>query len=181
VNRPVEEHRPRDDDQGVYQVALIPPPEALGQIELFRRLHDPAFHRLPAHVPLLPPFEPIRRDVLTQFDALRAAPFDARLGNAHAMGTSLMLDLVLGAGETVALRGTLHAALLDPAAPEVDSAPRVRIGHFASDAALELARRGLGPDEELQPFRVDRVTLLLEDVRGIWHPVRERVLRAPAA
>ena len=162
----------------MYQVALIPPPEALGQIELFRRLHDPAFHRLPAHVPLLPPFEPIRRDVLAQFDAFRSAAFDAQLGNAHEMGTSLMLDLVVGAAETIALRGVLHSALLDPAAPEVTEPPTVRIGHFPSAAAMELARRGFDHTTELQPFRVDRVSLLLEDVRGIWHPVRERVLRS---
>lgn len=161
----------------MYEVALLPPPEALGDVEPFRRLHDPAFHRLPAHVALLPPFEPIRRDVLAQFDAFRAAPFDARLGNAHAQGTSLVLDLVEGAAETLRLRAALHEALLDPAAPHAGEPPVLRIGHFPSAAALELARRGFDHDQELAPFRVDRVTLLLEDVRGIWHPVRERVLR----
>ena len=163
----------------MYQVALIPPPDALGEIEQFRRVHDPAFHRLPAHVPLLPPFEPIRRDVLAQFDAFRAAPFDARLGDAHALGTSLVLALVVGADETIALRRGLHGALLDPAAPEMDEPPVLRIGHFPSDAALEMARRSFDHARELATFRVDRITLLLEDVRGIWHPVRDRLLRAP--
>jgi hypothetical protein len=164
----------------VYEVALIPPPEALGDVEAFRRLHDPAFHRIPAHVPLLPPFEPIRTDVLSQFDGFRAAAFEARLGNAHGSATSLVLDLVQGADEVTALRDALHDALLDPAAPRVTEPPTVRIGHFPSEAALELARRGFDHALELQAFRVDRITLLMEDVRGIWHPVRERVLRARA-
>jgi len=163
----------------VYQIALIPPPEALGDVEQFRRLHDPSFHRLPAHVPLLPPFEPIRSDVLAQFDVFRSPPFDARLGNAHEVGTSLALCLVEGEDATVALRRELHAALLDPAAPEVAEPPLVRIGHFPSTSALELARRSFDHGQTLPAFRVDRITLLLEDVRGIWHPVRERLLRAP--
>lgn len=161
----------------MYQVALIPPPEALGEVEQFRRLHDPGFHRLPAHVPLLPPFEPIRTDVLAQFDAFRTAPYDARLGNAHETGTSLVLGLVAGEEETVALRRALHAALLDPAAPQVEEPPLLRIGHFPTAAALELARRSFDHGQTLPSFRVDRITLLLEDVRGIWHPVRERLLR----
>ena len=162
----------------MYQVAIIPPVEALGEIEQFRRLHDPAFHRVPAHVPLLPPFEPARQDVLARFDALHAPPFDARLGAADVLGTSLVLTLIAGKTETEALRTALHEALLDPAAPPVTTAPSLRIGHFPSDAALELARRGLATTDVLPEFRVAQITLLMEDVRGIWHPVRERILRA---
>jgi hypothetical protein len=160
----------------VYQVAIIPQVEALGEIELFRRLHDPAFHRMPAHLPLLPPFEPIRPDFLARFDALRSPPFDARLGAPEIHGTSLVLTLVVGSPETEALRDALHDALLDPAAPPTSVAPNLRIGHFPSDAALELARRGLATTDELPAFRVAQISLLLEDVRGIWHSVRERVL-----
>ncbi len=163
----------------MYQVALIPPPAALGDGDAFRRLHDPAFHRMPAHIPLLPPFEPVRRDVLAQFDAFRCAPFEARLGAAQERGTALVLRLVHGERETAALRAALHDALLDPAAPHVTEPPALRIGHFPSPAALELARRSLLAEELLPTFTVGRVSLLLEDVRGIWHAVRERVLRAP--
>ena len=161
----------------MYQVAIIPPVDALGEIEHFRRLHDPAFHRVPAHVPLLPPFEPVRRDFLARFDALRASPFDARLGSPEVHDTSLALALVQGAAETAGVREALHEALLDPAAPAAIAQPSLRIGHFPSEAALELARRGLAATDALPVFHVGQVTLLLEDVRGIWHPVRERVLR----
>ena len=164
----------------MYQVAIIPPVEALGEIEHFRRLHDPAFHRVPAHVPLLPPFEPVRQDILARFDVLRSPPFDARLGAAKIHGTSLVLTLVDGNTPTEQLRAALHEALLDPAAPRADARPSLRIGHFPSDAALELARRSLSTTDALPAFRVEQVTLLLEDVRGIWHPVRERTLRGPA-
>ena len=162
----------------MYQVAIIPPVEALGAIEQFRRLHDPGFHRVPAHVPLLPPFEPVRRDVLARFDALRAPAFDARLGAPTIHGTSLVLTLADGAEQTEALREFLHTALLDPAAPSAVAEPVLLIGHFPSAAALELARRGLVATDSLPQFAVTQVTLLLEDVRGIWHPVRERVLRS---
>ena len=161
----------------MYQVAVLPPVEALGTIEQFRRLHDPAFHRMPANVPLLPPFEPVRQDVLARFDDLRCAPFDARLGAPEAHGTSLILTMIEGAAEITALQSALHVALLDPAAPPAEAPPSLRIGHFSSLPALELARRGLGTTEALPTFRVTQVSLLLEDVRGIWHPVRERVLR----
>ncbi len=159
------------------QVALIPPPEALGPAELFRRLHDPGFHRLPAHVTLLPPFEPVRRDVLERFDAFDAAPFRARLGAPFETGTTLWLAFVEGGDAVAALRRALADALLDPLAPPAAAPAALRIGHFSSAAELELARRGLAADLALPEFRVDTLTLLLEDRRGLWHDVRLRALR----
>ena len=159
---------------------MLPPPEALGDVEEFRRLHDPAFHRLPAHVPLLPPFEPIRRDFLARFDAFRSPPLTVSFGEAVAGECTLGLTVVQGHDELLAMRDALGHALLDESAPRAAGPPCLRVGLFGSDAELELARRALGTAPELPPLTIRMLTLLLEDVRGIWHPVRERVLRANA-
>ena len=51
---------------------------------------------------------------------------------------------------------------------------------------VELARHARGFEQRQDiliardVFHVAQMTLLLEDVRGIWHPVRERILRADA-
>ncbi len=157
----------------MYTVAVLPPPEALGEVEQFRRLHDPAFHRAPPHVALLPPFEPIRRDFIERFDGISHAAFSMCLGAPVAAEMTLGLGITEGEGHVRRLRAAVVDALLDPPAPRPSGAPFLRVGVFGTLPELELARRSLSTVDALPAFRVARVTLLLEDVRGLWHAVRD--------
>ncbi len=162
----------------MYQVVVLPPPEPLREIEEMRRLHDPAFHRVPAHVSVLPPFEPWDAHMVERFDELRCGPaFRARFGPPQPVGRALCLPLVEGADGASSLQQAVAAALLGPVAPPPASAPSLRVGVFVSDAELELARRSLATLPAPPAFTVGAVTLLYEDVRGLWHEVRRRALR----
>ena len=158
----------------MYQVVVLPPPDALGQVEHFRRLHDPGFHRSAAHIALLPPFEALRGDFLERIVELRLGPpLIVRLGPPIVDGNALRLPVTHGGAELEAFRDTVADALLDPAADRARSALALRVGLISSEAELELARRTLAAEAPLPPFEVTALALLLEDVRGIWHVVRE--------
>ena len=162
----------------VYQVVVFPPDDVQTPVEAFRRLHAPAFHRLSAHLPLLPPFEAPDAGLLERFDAFASqGAFEVSLGPAEARGRALVLPVSDGALRIEALRKDLAAALLPPLEPEEGESPAVRLGLFASESELELARRTAQAVRELPSVRVNAVTLLLQDERGIWHEVRTRRLR----
>ena len=151
----------------------MPPPGTLASVEQFRRLHDPAFHRIAAHVGILPPFEPSDANVLDLFDAAALPPrFTAEFGAPAAVGRALVLPLTGGAREGLALQAALARLLLGPADAGPALAPALRIGLFSSDAEMEMARRALTSLESPPGFGVTEVSLLLEDLRGLWHPVR---------
>jgi hypothetical protein len=161
----------------LYQLVVLPPPGAVRDVEEFRRLHDPSFHRVAAHLPLVPPFATADRRLIERFDGLRLAPsFDVVLGRAAPIGRALALPVVAGAQAFDALRRAAAAELL-PSFPEpVFGVPAMYVGAFGGDAEMELARRAFSTLPPPPPFAVDAVTLLLEDVRGLWHPVRARRL-----
>lgn len=151
---------------------MLPPAEATREVEEFRRLHDPAFHRVAAHVSLLPPFEPSDAALLERFDAFRGgAAFEVELGPPQASGRALCLPAARGDAELVALQSALASALLPPLASPPRAAPSLRVGLFGGDAEMELARRALAT-RAAPAFSVNEVALLVEDVRGLWHPVR---------
>jgi 2'-5' RNA ligase superfamily protein len=161
----------------VFQVVVLPPPDLAAAIEEFRRLHDPAFHRLGAHLPVLPPFDSGDASLDARFDAAAAGrAFDVELGPPAAAGQALVLPVVGGRGEFLALRAAFATALL-PALTELpDAAPSLRVGLFGGAAEMELARRSLSVLGPVAAWRVTEVTLLVEDVRGLWHPLRGRPL-----
>jgi hypothetical protein len=161
----------------VFQVVVLPPPDLAAAIEEFRRLHDPAFHRVGAHVPVLAPFDSGDAALADRFDATdTGGAFDVELGAAAAAGQALGLPVARGRDELVALRTAFAAALL-PALTELPAAaPSLRVGLFGSAAEMELVRRTLDGHVALRGWRVDEVALLVEDVRGIWHPLRSRRL-----
>jgi hypothetical protein len=161
----------------VFQVVVLPPPDLAAAIEEFRRLHDPAFHRVGAHVPVLPPFDSGDVALADRFDATGAGgAFDVELGAAAAAGQALGLPVVRGRDELAALRNAFAAALL-PALTELPAAaPSLRVGLFGAAAEMELARRTLDGRVAPRAWRVDEVALLVEDVRGLWHPLRRKQL-----
>lgn len=158
----------------MYQVVVLPPPDALGQVEHFRRLHDPGFHRSAAHIVLLPPFEALRADFLERIVELRLGPpLIVRLGPPIVEGHALQLPVTHAGPELEAFRDTIADALLDPAADRPRVPLGLRVGLISSEAELELARRTLAAESPLPPFEVTSLALLLEDERGMWHVVRE--------
>jgi hypothetical protein len=162
----------------VYQVVVLPPPGVLGPVEQFRRMHDPAFHRGPAALPLTAPFEAEDAGLLERFDRfVGPRRFDVALGPAQANGRALVLAPSRGGRELDALRRTLTEALFGGDGVEGAAHPTLRVGFFSSEAELELARRSLAISGEVTPFAVTEVTLQMEDERGLWHPVRVRRLR----
>lgn len=163
----------------VHEVAVLIPPAALGDLDSFRRLHDPAFHRGAARVPVLPSFETPRADLLVRFDALDlydVAPFLVGFGAPAADGRALELPVSDGCEALQKLRRLLARGLLGPLADADGAPPAVRIGLFSSDAERELARRAFSTGRAPAPFRASSLALLFEDERGLWHTVRERAL-----
>ena len=151
---------------------MLPPPASTGPVEELRRLHDPAFHRVAAHIPLLPAFEANAATLLQRFEAVRFAAFDASLGPPCAAGSALCLPVEQGSEAMRDLTAALAAALLGPLGEPPRTAPALRVGLFGSDAELELARRALATLPPPPPWTVRDIVLLLEDVRGLWHEVR---------
>jgi len=157
---------------------VLPPADVMREIEELRRLHDPAFHRVAAHVSLLPPFEAADVALLERFDSFHEpGGFDVELGATSASGRALALCATRGDAELRALQSALAAALLPPLVEPPGLAPALRVGLFGGDAEMELARRAMAT-LEAPAFAVTEVALLLEDVRGLWHPVRTSKLRA---
>jgi hypothetical protein len=161
----------------VFQVVVLPPAETMREVEEFRRLHDPAFHRVAAHLPLVAPFEPLDADLVARFDALRgAAAFDVTWGPAAVAGRALVLPVSDGEAQVDLLRAALTAELAPPLADTPRLAPALRLGLFGGDAEIELARRAFSTLPPPPGFRVRELSLLVEDERGLWHAVRERRL-----
>jgi hypothetical protein len=161
----------------VFQVVVLPPDGAATRLEEFRRVHDPAFHRIGAHLALLPPFEADDRALAERFADFRASAFDVSFGPAAPIGRALGYPVEDGADAVRALTASLASALLGPFGEPPFLVPAVRVGLFGSDAEMELARRTLWDAPPPGPWRVAEVTLLLEDVRGLWHPVRRAALQ----
>jgi len=161
----------------VFQVVVLPPPDLAATLDEFRRLHDPSFHRVGAHVAVLPPFDSGDASLADRFDAADAgAAFDVALGAAAASGQALCLPVARGGERIAALRSAFAAALL-PALTELPgAAPSLRVGLFSGAAEMELARRTLESRVADLAWRVAEVTLLVEDVRGLWHPLRRKPL-----
>ena len=156
----------------MFQVVVLPPPGSMGPVEELRRLHDPAFHRVAAHIALLPAFEAATAALNERFDAIAFEPFDASLGPPAAAGSALCLPIAQGSQEMRRLTSTLATSLLGPLGAPPRTAPSMRVGLFGSDAELELARRALATLAPPPPWTVREIVLLLEDVRGLWHEVR---------
>ncbi len=159
----------------MFQAVVFPPAQFLHDVEEFRRRHDPAFHRVAAHLPLVAPFDAADEGLVARLDAFRAAPFEVSFGPPAAHGEALLLPVVGGAAEFDALQRAL-ALFLRGDVPDPPPLAALRAGLFGTTAELELARRALATLPPTPPFVVREVTLLMEDVRGLWHEVRRRRL-----
>lgn len=162
-------------------VVIFPPPKAVEAAESFRRLHDPLFHKIGAHVALVPAFSwcTESRAVPRLLEAVRAAernPFPISLqGVGRTTGGVVYLPVIEGAGILGALHGTLTAALGPP--PDLDRPPFVPvlgIGRAAGEAEAAFLQRQVAGHLAPIRFPVEELTVVVEDARGLWH-VRERL------
>jgi 2'-5' RNA ligase superfamily protein len=160
----------------VLQVVVLPPEDAMRGIEEFRRLHDPAFHRVAAHLSLVPPFHSDDRGLVSRLERVPLPPsFDVLLGPPSPIGRALALPVVSGEAPLDALRRATAAALF-PREELPPALPGLRVGFFGSRAEMELARRAILTVAPPPPFPVSCVSLLVEDQRGLWHEVVTRRL-----
>ncbi len=159
----------------MYQVVVLPPPGSLGAVERFRKRHDPAFHRVGAHLPVLPAFEARGDGVVREFAGLRGgAPFGIAYGSPAVRGRMLCLPITDGATALRGLRDALAAVFLDPLHSMPEAEPHLRVGLFASEPELELTRRALVNSQPPEPFEAQELVLLMEDARGLWHEIGRR-------
>jgi hypothetical protein len=160
----------------VFQIVVFPGDEASAVVESFRRSRDPAFHEIGAHVVLQPPFHDDDAAALAaRFDAFEApGSLDVSFGAPLARGRALCLPVLDPDGRVGALVRALGNAVLPLSARvrELTEGPALRLGLFASDHELELARRAwLATTPRPNGFRASELVLLFDDVRGLWHEV----------
>ncbi len=161
----------------MFQIVVFPGDEETAAIEPFRRLHDPAFHEIGAHVVLAPPFDDAEPDALIRRFLAFEAPgsLDLSFGAPVGRGRALAVPVLDPSGRVGAVARAIRETVLPLSArmQENPDEPAVRLGLFPSDAELELARRAwLATSPRPTGFRAAELVLLLEDERGLWHEVR---------
>lgn len=169
----------------MFQVVVAPPEDVVAALEPFRRLHDPAFHRHPPHIALTPTFDAADGDALLQrFLTFRGPSVLVTFDGPRTEGSALVLPVLDEAGRVAALGAAVREAVMPAPARALAEAirPSLRIGHFATDAERELARRAFtASGDGIPAFIAKEATLLVEDVRGLWHGLRTVELLPPGA
>ncbi len=162
-------------------VVVFPPAEAAAPAESFRRLHDPLFHKIAAHVAVVPAFSwcTEARAVPRILEAIRGserAPFPLTLRGVGRTKTGVVyLPVVEGQEALAALHEILSWALRPP--PGIERPPFVPVlglGRAAGEAEAEFLQRQVAGHLAPIRFSVEVLTVVLEDARGLWH-VRERL------
>lgn len=160
----------------MFRVVLLPPPALATRVDEVRRRLDPAFHRVPAHIPLIAPFDDEPARVFDRFDrASRRSSFPVEFDRPTRHDDRLVLPVRTGGDLCDELRRALEDAL--GTARHEDPADLL-LGRSETPAELELAARSLSVDADaLSGFDVRTVSLLTEDARGLWVVARTRPLR----
>lgn len=170
---------PNADEEGVMEtrlaVIVLPPREQASALEEFRQSNDPLFHKIAAHVTVVPPFSGIEptaalstlRGVLS---ARHQEPFEISLGGAGRYDDGVVFVRV---GEGAATLTRLHDALSAAVKPTGGLPPRPFVPHCTvgrgtgpAEAAF-LERQAAGRLRTVR-FRVERLILVVEDARGLW-------------
>ena len=162
-------------------VVVFPPVGAAAPAEEFRRLHDPLFHRIAAHLTVVPALSwcTEARAVPLLLEAIRAAdrgPFPATLnGVGRTREGVVYLRVEEGAGALAALNDRLTRALGPPADLERPPfVPVLGIGRAAGPAEAEFLQRQVAGHIAPVQFSVEDLSVVVEDARGLWH-LRERL------
>ena len=157
-------------------VVLFPPAEAVSAAEEFRRIHDPLFHRIPAHVTVVSAFAwRNRRDaehrVGRALDDAARGPFPATLsGVGRTKDGVVFVKVEEGAPSLSRLHEALTEALGPP--PDLDLPPFVPVlgvGRTPTGSEAAFLQRQVAGHLPPARFSVETLSLVEEDGRGIWH------------
>ncbi|MCK6481310.1 MAG: 2'-5' RNA ligase family protein [Planctomycetaceae bacterium] len=161
------------------------PAEAAGPIEEFRRIHDPLFHKIAAHLVLVPAqgWCPEDRAVPRLLEAVRASgqgPFPVGLnGVGRTRDGVVFLRVEEGAEILAEMNRLLLAALGPPPGTEFpEYRPVVALGRGPGEAEAEFLQRQVAGHLAPVRFPAEAFSVVVEDARGLWH-LRERLPLEP--
>ncbi len=167
-------------------VVVFPPAEAVAAAEEFRRLHDPLFHRIAAHVAVLPAlsWRTAAEGLPRLAGAVAAAgrgPFPVNLSGAgRTRDGTVFVKVDEGAGPLGDLNGRLLAALGPPEGAEVPPyVPVMGIGRAPTVSEAEFLQRQIAGHLAPVRFSVEHLSFVVEDARGLWVE-KERLPLPPA-
>jgi 2'-5' RNA ligase len=155
-------------------VVVFPPADAVAAVEEFRRIHDPLFHKIAAHVTVVPALgwcpEDLAAERLAGAVAARGrGSFPLALsGVGRTRDGVVFVKVGEGAAELDALHGLLSESLRPP--PDLQRPPYIPVlglGRGATTSEAEfLLRQAAG---HLAPvrFSVEVLSLVVEDARGL--------------
>ena len=157
-------------------VVIFPPPEAVAAAEEFRRLHDPLFHRVAAHVTVVPAVGWRAAAVaLPRLDeAIRETgrgPFPVNLcGIGRTKDGVVFVKVDEGGAALAELNERLTAALGPPPGSERPPyIPVLGLGRGPTVSRAEFLQRQAAGYLSPARFPVEHLSLLVEDSRGLWH------------
>ena len=165
-------------------VAIAIPRPFADELEGWReRFGDPAAHQIQAHVTLLPPTTVADVDAVS--DHLRAvaqrhAAFPVLLqgtGTFRPLSPVVYVRVAVGAENIVTLESDVRSGPLQRSL-RFDYHPHVTVAHDLPEATLVVAQRTLADYEAA--FTADAITLNEKGSDGVWGPLHDYELTAPA-
>lgn len=157
-------------------VVLFPPARAVSAAEEFRRIHDPLFHRIPAHVTVVPAFgwrsrEEAESRIGRVLDGAGPGPFPATLsGVGRTKDGVVFVKVEEGAPALSRIHESLTEALGPPPDLELPLfVPVLGVGRAGGPAEAAFLQRQVAGHLPPARFSVESVSLVVEDARGIWH------------
>lgn len=155
---------------------VFPPAPSVAAAEEFRRLHDPLFHRIAAHVTVVPALDwRPRVDALPRLEeAIRDAersPFAVLLSGAgRTKDGTVYVRVEEGDRALGELHGRLLAALGPPPGHEPPPfIPVLGLGRAPTVSEAEFLQRQAAGHLAPVRFAVEHLSVVVEDARGMWH------------
>ncbi len=162
-------------------VVVFPPAEAVAAAEEFRRIHDPLFHKVAAHVTVVPALGWCSEDkalprLLGALGVFRQGPFPATLsGVGRTKDGVVFVRVEEGASALSGLNAVLTGALVPPPGLELPAyLPVLGVGRSPTPSEAEFLQRQIAGHLAPVRFSVESLSLIVEDARGLWHE-RERI------
>jgi 2'-5' RNA ligase superfamily protein len=157
-------------------VVVFPPARSVAAAEEFRRLHDPLFHRIPAHVAVVPAISwRTRGEALPRLhEAVRGTVRGAFPVNLCGAGRTRDGTVFVKVDEGTAALGELHGRLLVALGPPPGHdpppfVPVLGIGRAPTVSEAEFLQRQAAGHLAPVRFSVEHLSFIVEDARGLWH------------
>jgi 2'-5' RNA ligase len=157
-------------------VVVFPPAEAVAAAEEYRRIHDPLFHRIAAHIAVVPALSwRSREEGLPRLEeAVRVpgrGPFPVNLSGAgRTRDGTVFVKVDEGTAQLADLNVRLLAALGPPPGFEPPPfIPVMGIGRAPTVSEAEFLQRQIAGHLSPVRFSVERLSFVVEDARGLWH------------